>query len=73
MVTPKIGLCQTFEELSQQGDAAQATGNYAQAELIWRQVLQVRSNDAFVYNKLGYSLYRQKKYDLAVEAYRKSL
>lgn len=70
---PKTGLCQTFEELYQQGEAAQAAGNYSQAELIWKQVLQVRSNDEFVYNKLGYSLYRQKKYDLAVGAYRKSL
>lgn len=73
VLTPKVSLSQSFEELSYQGDTAQNMGNYLQAEAIWQQVLKLKPNDAFIYNKLGYALYRQKKYDLAIDAYRKSL
>ena len=41
-----IAVAQTRQQLVEQANAAQATGNYAQAQAIWRQVLQREPNNA---------------------------
>ena len=48
-----IAVAQTTQQLVEQGNAAQATGNYAQAETLWRQVLQREPNNADAYVGLG--------------------
>jgi superkiller protein 3 len=48
-----IAVAQTTQQLVEQGNAAQATGNYAQAETLWRQVLQGEPNNAEAYVGLG--------------------
>jgi superkiller protein 3 len=50
-----IAVAQTTQQLVEQANAAQATGNYAQAQAIWRQVLQREPNNADAYLGLGNS------------------
>jgi len=45
----QIAVAQTTQQLVQEGNAAIAAGNYAQAETIWRQVLQREPSNADAY------------------------
>jgi superkiller protein 3 len=51
----QIAVAQTTQQLVQEGNAAIAAGNYAQAETIWRQVLQREPSNADAYFGLGNS------------------
>ena len=69
-------MAQSFRQLWQQGEAANNAGNYAQAELIWRRVLQRRirrRNRANAHYNLGIALYHQGQLAEAVESYRRAI
>lgn len=62
MAVPTIVQAQSIDELFRQGNAAQETGDYATAEIIWRQILQRDPNNLSVYNNLGINLALQGKF-----------
>ncbi|MGE5659514.1 MAG: tetratricopeptide repeat protein [Actinomycetota bacterium] len=70
---PQLAVAQTIEELFQQGNAAQSTGNYSQAESIWRRVIQLDPKSANAYNNLGIALKDQGKLEEAIASYRQAL
>ncbi|MGK7932889.1 MAG: tetratricopeptide repeat protein [Microcystaceae cyanobacterium] len=70
IVTPQIGLTQTVNQLFQQGNTAQAAGNYTKAELIFRRVIEIEPNAADAYNNLGIALYYQGKLEEATISFR---
>ena len=68
------------DDLWQKGIIAQNTGNYREAESIWRQALQATSNEAIgkydkagAHHNLGNALAAQGKYDEAEKAYREAI
>ena len=68
-----VGLGQSVEELFRQGNAAQAAGNYSQAETIFRQVIRINPQDTNAYNNLGLALRRQGKLEEAITNYQKAI
>ncbi|HAA29565.1 MAG TPA: hypothetical protein DCE56_20045 [Cyanobacteria bacterium UBA8553] len=52
VATPLQAIAQNFNLLIQQGNAASQAGNYAEAEAIFRQAIQLDPNDAVAYNNL---------------------
>lgn len=72
-VTPSVAVGQTIEQLWQQGLEAANTQNYAQAESIWRLVIQNRPNDSGVYNNLGLALMNQGKLDSAIAIFTQAI
>jgi superkiller protein 3 len=72
-VNSQVAALPSIDELFQRGNAAQETGNYSQAEAIWRQVIRIDPNNANAYYNLGIALRRQKKLDEAVAAYRQAI
>lgn len=79
---------QSLESLFRQGEAAQAAGNYARAESIWRQIigsqLDVPLGDSApsepisisypnVYDNLGIALASQGRYEEAADAHREAI
>ena len=68
-----VGLGQSVEELFRQGNAAQAAGNYSQAETIFRQVIRINPQDTNAYNNLGIALRRQGKLEEAITYYQKAI
>jgi len=72
VVTPQATIAQTIEELREQGTAAYRSGNYAQAELIWRRVINQKP-DSVAYVWLGLALYDQGKLPEAEQSYRRAL
>ncbi|MDJ1175316.1 tetratricopeptide repeat protein [Roseofilum capinflatum] len=72
VVTPQATIAQTIDELRQQGEAAYNSGNYAQAELIWRRVINQKP-DSVAYVWLGIALRNQGKLPEAVQSYRRAL
>jgi superkiller protein 3 len=68
-----VGLGQSVEELFRQGNAAQAAGNYSQAETIFRQVIRINPQDALAYYNLGTALYDQGKLEEAITYYQKAI
>ncbi|MCF3606714.1 tetratricopeptide repeat protein [Planktothrix agardhii 1033] len=68
-----VGLGQSVEELFRQGKAAQAAGNYSQAETIFRQVIRINPQDAIAYKDLGNALYYQGKLEEAITYYQKAI
>ncbi|NJO44083.1 MAG: tetratricopeptide repeat protein [Cyanobacteria bacterium CRU_2_1] len=62
-----------IEQLFEQGDAAQAQGDYFQAAEIWRVVLQLDPNNAAAYTNLGNALYSQNEIEDAIVAYRRAI
>ncbi len=67
------GLTQTIDQLFQQGNAAQASGQYAEAERIFRQVISLNPQDATAYYNLGNALYAQNKLEEAITAYNQAI
>ena len=67
------GLTQTIDQLFQQGNAAQASGQYAEAERIFRQVISLNPQDAKAYYNLGNALYAQNKLEEAITAYNQAI
>ena len=70
---PQLAAGQTIEQLVQQGNEAQAAGNFSEAEAIWRRVLQDNPNNADAYYNLGRALSNQGKLEEAIAAYRQAL
>ncbi len=70
---PQLAVAQTIDELFQQGIVALLTGNYTQAESIWRRVIQLYPNNAGAYSNLGVALYQQGKLEEAIAAYRQAI
>ena len=68
-----VGLGQSVDELFRQGNAAQAAGNYSQAETIFRQVIRINPQDTNAYNNLGLALRRQGKLEEAITNYQKAI
>lgn len=72
VVTPQATVAQTIDELRQQGETAYHSGNYAQAELIWRRVIN-QQPDSVAYFWLGCALYYQGKFAEAEQSFRRAL
>ncbi len=73
-VTTRVVVAQdNFEQLFQQGNAAETAGKHDRAEEIWRKVLQIEPKNAVAYYNLGLALSGQKKLDEAIAAYRKAI
>ncbi len=70
---PHRAIAQTSDQLFQQGNAAQAAGNFAAAESIWRRVLELNPSNATAYNNLGVTLADQGKFEEAIAAYRQAI
>ena len=68
-----IGFQPAIKQLVENGNAAQKAGNYAQAEAIWKQVLEGDPNNVEAYNNLGNALHKQKKLDESIVQYRKAI
>jgi superkiller protein 3 len=56
--TPGIAIAQTVEQLVQQGNTALTQKQYAEAEGIWRKVIEQMPKDADAYTKLCDALRR---------------
>jgi superkiller protein 3 len=72
-LTPSVVGAQSLDQLWQMGLEAANTQNYAQAELIWRQIGQSRPTDPGVYNNLGLALMNQGKLDLAIASFTQAI
>ncbi len=72
-MAPMLANAQSINELFQQGNVAQATKNYTQAESIWHRVIQQDPNNFSAYLSLGGVLHSQKKLDEAILVYRKAI
>jgi superkiller protein 3 len=68
-----VGLGQSVDELFRQGSAAEAAGNYSQAETIFRQVIRINPQDVNAYNNLGNALRKQGKLEEAITNYQKAI
>ena len=74
VATPAVVVqAQTIDDLYLQGNAAQAEGNYAEAEQIWRQIIRRTPNDAIAYYNLGNVLADQERLEEAEAAYRQAI
>jgi len=60
---------QTIDDLFRAGNAAQAAGDYAEAERIFREVIRQQPESGAAYNNLGIALYDQGRLDEAIAAY----
>jgi tetratricopeptide (TPR) repeat protein len=73
LATPYRTVAQSVDELFRQGNEAQASGRFSDAEGIWRRVLQSDSDNAVAYNNLGNALRRQGKLEEAIAAFRQAI
>jgi tetratricopeptide (TPR) repeat protein len=73
LAVPAVVQAQTIFDLFRQGNAAQAAGDYATAERIFRQVLQQDRDNASAYYRLGIALSAQGRYGEAEVAYLEAL
>lgn len=73
MAVPVVVQAQSIDELFRQGNAAQAAGDYATAEAIWRQVLQQDPDNDSAYNNLGAVLDSQGRHTEAEAIFREAL
>jgi superkiller protein 3 len=71
--TSPAAVAESIDQLFEQGKAAYNAGNYAQAELIWRRVIELDSKYAAAYNNLGNALSDQGKLEEAIAAYRQAI
>ncbi|MBL8829238.1 MAG: tetratricopeptide repeat protein [Planctomycetaceae bacterium] len=62
-----------LEAMNLHADIAAQQGQWNEAELLYRRVLQRSPENALVHNALGIVLQSLKKYDLAVDSYQKAL
>mgnify|MGYP000751190703 CR=1 FL=1 len=72
VATPTMVVAESVEQLFEQSKAAYLAGKYAQAEALYRHIIELEPNNAFAYYKLCYVLDDQDKLDDAVAACRKS-
>lgn len=72
-LTPSVVAGQSLDQLWQQGLEAANAQNYAQAELIWRQIGQSRPTDPGVYNNLGLALMNQGKLEEAIASFTQAI
>jgi Flp pilus assembly protein TadD len=73
LAVPAVVQAQSIDELFRQGNAAQAAGDYATAERIFRQVLRQDPNNANAYRRLGLALNDQGLLEEAEAAHREAL
>jgi len=71
--TSPAAVAQSIDQLIEQGTAAQAADNYAQAELIWHRVIEIDPKNAIAYYNLGNALYKQGKLEEAIAAYHQTI
>ncbi len=71
--TSPAAVAQSIDQLFEQGILAQSDGNYFQAELIWRRVIEIDPELAFAYGNLGVALYNQGKLEEAIAAFRQAI
>ncbi|MEN8443976.1 MAG: tetratricopeptide repeat protein [Cyanobacteria bacterium J06555_13] len=71
--THKIAGAQSVEQLSQQGQTAQDLKDYAEAEAIWRQVIDLEPSSTEAYVAMGKALYFQGRLEEAVATFNSAL
>lgn len=71
--TPKIVVAQSIDQLLQQVNTAQAAEDYANAEAIWRTIIDRDPKYAIAYNGLANILYKQGKLTDAAVAYKQAI
>ncbi|OLP15579.1 hypothetical protein BST81_25565 [Leptolyngbya sp. 'hensonii'] len=59
--------------LLRMGNDAYQSGQFTQAEAVFRKILEEYPNDAVIYYKLGNTLYRQKRLEAAIVEYQKAI
>ena len=59
-----------LEQLEQEAEAAFEAGNFAEAEEIWRRILQLNPDDAYAHYRLAYFLSWYGRYEEAEPLYR---
>ena len=64
---------ESISELFRQGNAAQAAGNYREAEVIFSRVIRLDPNNAVAYNNRGNALYDQGKLEEAIANYNRAI
>lgn len=64
---------QGISELRQQGVAAQAAGNFSEAEQIFRRIINIDPNNDAVYNSLGIALASQRNFAEAATNFRTAI
>jgi Ca-activated chloride channel homolog len=67
---PSVSVAQTAHQLSRQGDRDFTNDKYKEAELSYRRAQEQKRDDRTAYN-LGNSIYKQQRYDEALEHYGK--
>ncbi len=72
-LSPQPLLSQSIDRLFRQGNAAQARGNFSEAERVFRQIIKINPNDAKAHNNLGIALRQQGKLDEAIASYQQAI
>lgn len=70
---PHPVIAQDINQLFEQGNTAQREGRYAEAEAIWRQILETNPDNAIAYNNLGVAYQKQGNLEAAITAYKKAI
>ena len=73
IVAPLGAAAQSIDQLFRQGNAAQAAGDFAEAEQVFRRVIQLDPQNAGPYNNLGNALYEQGNLEEAIASYRRAI
>ena len=73
LAVPSLAVAQSHSQLFQQGKAAHAAGNYAEAEAIFRRIIRRDPENVFAYNSLGIALYFQGQLEQAIASYHKAI
>ncbi|NJK51519.1 tetratricopeptide repeat protein [Candidatus Gracilibacteria bacterium] len=72
-IAPTLIVAQNWRTLIEQANTAYESGNYVEAEAIWRRVIQLKPNLAEAYNNLGLALGQQGELEGAIAAYQKAI
>ena len=73
IVAPLGAAAQSIDQLFRQGNAAQAAGDFAEAEQVFRRVIQLDPQNAVAYYNLGNALYNQGNLEEAIASYRQAI
>ena len=73
IAAPLGAIAQSIDQLFRQGNAAQAAGDFAEAEQVFRRVIQLDPQNARAYNNLGNALRSQGKLEEAIVSYHRAI